>query len=76
MLLLVEGASVVLLWDLSPTTKAGEAIFAIFLAIELVSLAMISNIYRSYKNRDDLSRGFLLVGCGLILVFVYASLTL
>ena len=42
-LLLVEAVSVFLLWSLSSVSQAGEGVFALFLAIDLVSLAMISN---------------------------------
>ena len=76
LLVLIEAVTVYFLWTISPINEAGEDVFAIFLAINLVSLAMISNVYRTYKHGDQLNRGFLLSGCGLILVFVYISLAL
>jgi hypothetical protein len=75
-LVLVQLVSVVFLWSLNPVSKTGEGVFALLLAIDLVSLAMISNIYRAYKHRDELNRGFLLAGCSLILIFVFVSLVL
>jgi hypothetical protein len=76
LLVLVEAVSVFFLWSLNPVSETDEGVFAILLAIDLVSLAMISNVYRSYKHSEPMNRGFLLAGCGLILVFVYVSLAL
>jgi hypothetical protein len=76
MLLIVEAVSVFFLWIINPVGQTDEAVFAIFLAIILISLAMISNVYRSYKNGDPLSRGFLIGCCFLIMIFVYVSLAL
>ena len=76
LLILVELISVFFLWALNPINKAEEAVFAIFLAIDLVSLAMMSYIYRTNKSGEQLNRGVLIVACCMILVFVYASLAL
>jgi hypothetical protein len=76
LLLIVEAVSVFFLWIINPVGQTNEAVFAIFLAVILISLAMISNVYRSYKNGDPLSRGFLIGCCCLILIFVYVSLAL
>jgi predicted membrane channel-forming protein YqfA (hemolysin III family) len=76
LLVLVEAVSVYLLWTLSAVGQADEGVFAIFLAISLVALAMISNIYRTLKEGDQLGRGFLIAGCGLILLLIYVSLAI
>lgn len=76
LLVVVEAASVVFLWTINSVGQAEEGLFAIFLAIDLVSLAMVSNVYRSYKSGGNLNRGFLLAGCGLILIFALAGLAL
>ena len=76
LLVLVEAVSVYLLWTISPVGKTDEAVFAIFLAITLVSLAMISNVYRSYMNGGQLNRAFLLTCCGLMVILVTISLAL
>jgi hypothetical protein len=76
LLLVVEAVSVYFLWALDPTNKLGQAIFAIFLAIDLVSFSIMSYVYRSYKKGDELNRGLLLAGCAMILLLVYASLAL
>ena len=76
LLILVELVSAYFLWTLNPVNQAGEAVFAILLAIDLVSLAMMSYVYRTVKSGEQLSRGVLLVASCMILVFVYASLAL
>jgi hypothetical protein len=76
LLILVELVSAYFLWTLSPVNQAGEGVFAIFLAIDLVSLAMMSYIYRTNKSGQQLNRGVLIAACCMILVFVYASLVL
>lgn len=76
LLLLVEAVSVYFLWALNPIGKSEQAVFAILLAIDLVSLAMISYIYRSYKHGEQFNRGLLIGGCCLIMIFVYVSLAI
>jgi heme/copper-type cytochrome/quinol oxidase subunit 4 len=76
LLLIVELVSGYFLWTLNAVNEAGEAVFAILLAVDLVSLAMISYVYRTTKSGEQLNRGVLLVACCMILVFVYASLAL
>lgn len=76
LLLVVEAVSVYFLWSLNPVSKGEQGVFAILLAIDLVALAMISYVYRASKHGEQLSRGLLIGGCCLILVFVYVSLAI
>jgi hypothetical protein len=76
LLILVELITAYFLWTLNPVNQAGEAVFAILLAIDLVSFAMMSYIYRTNKNGEQLNRGVLILACCMILVLVYASLAL
>lgn len=76
LLLLVEVVSAYFLWAVNPVNQSGEAVFAIFLAIDLVSFAMMSYVYRTNKSGDQLNRGVIIVACCLIMIFVYASLAL
>jgi hypothetical protein len=76
LLLIVEAVSVFYLWTINGVGKSDEGVFALFLAIILVALAMISSIYRSFMNEDQLNRPFLIACCVLILLFVYVSLAL
>jgi hypothetical protein len=64
--LLVEASCVYFLWALNPLSKIGESIFAILLAVDLVSFAVISYVYRAYKNGDPLNRWLLVVACIMI----------
>jgi len=76
LLVVVEAASVFLLWTINAVGQTDEGLFAIYLAIALVSLAMISNVYRSYMSGRNLDRVFLLAGCVLILIFIFSGLAL
>ena len=76
LLVLVEAVSVYFLWALNPVGKPEQGIFAILLAIDLVALAMISYIYRTYKHGEQFNRALLIGGCCLILIFVYVSLAI
>ena len=76
LLIIVMAVSVYFLWALNSVNQVGEGVFAIFLAVDLVSFAMISYIYRTYKSGDGLNRGLLIVACCMILIFLYASLAL
>jgi hypothetical protein len=63
LLLLLQLLSVYFLWTLNPATEEGEAIFALYLSVDLVSFAMISHIIRSDKWKSSISRVTLLAGC-------------
>jgi hypothetical protein len=72
--LVVEAISVYFLWALNPTDALGEGIFAIFLAIDLVSFAVVSYIYRSYKSGAAFNRYLLITACAMIVILIYSSL--
>ncbi|MDG6905629.1 MAG: hypothetical protein JRN20_07590 [Nitrososphaerota archaeon] len=76
LLILVEAITVYFLWALDPITQVGESVFAILLAVDLLSFMMISYIYRTFKSGNQISRGLLIGACGLILVLIYTSLAL
>ncbi|MDG6905052.1 MAG: hypothetical protein JRN20_04625 [Nitrososphaerota archaeon] len=76
LLLIAEAVVAYFLWTLNPTDQAGETVFGLFLAVDLVSLSMMSYIYRTYKRGDGPHRGPLLVACCMILILVYASLAI
>jgi predicted membrane channel-forming protein YqfA (hemolysin III family) len=76
LLIIVMAVSVYFLWELNPVNQAGEAVFAIFLAVDLVSFMMISYIYRTYKYGEQFNRALLIGACCMIIILVYASLAL
>ena len=59
------------LWGLDAASSVSQARFAIFLAIDLLSFAMIAYIYRKVGWREQTYRIWLLLGSfGLILLLV------
>lgn len=72
LLLLFELASVFFLWTFNPVGPLAEPAFALLLATDLISFAMISYIYRVLKMYNRFGRLPLLAGC----VFISALLFL
>ncbi|HYW00879.1 MAG TPA: hypothetical protein VE862_05380 [Candidatus Acidoferrum sp.] len=59
------------LWGLDAASSVSQARFAIFLAIDLLSFAMIAYIYRKGEWRERTHRIWLLLGSfGLVLLLV------
>ena len=75
LLLLLEVVSVWFLWTFDSIGSAGETSFALFLAADLVSFAMISYTFRSLKENRTFSRLLLLAGCAFIAVLLLFALT-
>jgi len=73
LLLIVAAASVVALWTLDTTTASAEAVYAIYLGVDLVAFAMISYIYRVSKTGDPIHEIPMLVGCVFLLLIVLAG---
>jgi hypothetical protein len=63
LLLLLEAVSVWFLWTYDTVGSAGETAFALFLAADLVSFAMISYTYRELKEKNRFGRLPLIAGC-------------
>ena len=73
-LVLLQVAVTVFLWRLNPVTTNGTALFAIFLSVDLLSFALISNIYRQEKQQKaQLSMKWLITGYIVIALLVVAS---
>ncbi|MDA4133514.1 MAG: hypothetical protein OK454_10390, partial [Thaumarchaeota archaeon] len=73
LLIIVAFASVFALWTLDTTNSAAQSDFAVYLAIDLVSFAMISYVYRESKSGDAIREVPLLAGCALLVVLVAAG---
>lgn len=73
LLIVVAGASVATIWTLNTTSSTSQSVFAVYLAIDLVSFAMISYVYRETKGGDEISRLPLLAGCVLLVILVAAG---
>jgi hypothetical protein len=74
LLLLLEAVSVWFLWTFSSTGSAGETSFALFLAADLASFAMISYTFRSLKEEGRFGQWPLLAGCAFICALIFAAL--
>ena len=75
-LLVLQGVSLVLLWTLDALNQVSEEIFALFLAVDMISFAMISYVYRHVKENQIPNRGWLIVGSSLVLVLLFSTLVL
>jgi hypothetical protein len=73
LLLLIAAASFVVLWTVNPVGSGSETTFALFVAIDLTSVAMISYVQRSISFDDRFGRAPLLAGCFFILFLILAG---
>jgi hypothetical protein len=62
LLFLLQAIATVFLWTLSALSSVSEGKFAVFLAVDLLSFAMISHIYRMQRWANPPSRPWLLTG--------------
>jgi len=70
-LVILQLVSTNYLWGLDAASSVSQARFAIFLAIDLLSFAMIAYIYRKTEWRERTYRIWLLLGSfGLVLLLV------
>lgn len=76
LLLLLELLSVYFLWVLNPVGPGTEDAFALYLAADLVSFAMISYVYRALKEDDRFGRAPLIAGCCFVLVLLLLGFAL
>jgi RsiW-degrading membrane proteinase PrsW (M82 family) len=74
LLLVLQAASTIFLWTLDDLNEISEVIFALFLAIDLVSFAMISYTYRKEKQVEPPNKTWLIIGSALIAVLLFSSL--
>jgi len=76
LLLIIAGVSVFILWSVNPVGAGSESTFALFLAVDLVSVAMISYVERSVTREGRMARSPLIAGCCMILFLVFTSIYL
>ena len=74
LLLLFELVSVFFLWTFNAVGPDAESTFALLLAADLVSFAMISYVYRVLNREDRFGRLPLLAGCVFICVLLFFGL--
>jgi hypothetical protein len=76
LLLIVAAISVYVLWSVNPVGSGSESTFALYLAVDLVSVAMISYVERAVAREGRLGKAPLVAGCCFILFLVAAGLYL
>jgi len=76
LLLIIAAVSVFMLWSVNPVGGGSETTFALFLAVDLVSVAMVSYVERAVSREGRLSRAPLIAGCCFILFLVVAGVYL
>jgi hypothetical protein len=73
LLLLFESISVFFLWVANPIGQGAEEAFALCLASDLISFAMISYVHRSLKQQNRFKRYPLIVGCCFVVILLLAG---
>lgn len=73
LLVILGFVSSFMLWTIDTASASGEALFALYMSMDLVSFAMISYVYRVSKRGDGISRIWMIVGFCLLLVLVSAG---
>jgi hypothetical protein len=62
------------LWTINGLSVSGERGFALFLAVDLVSFAIVSYIYRRQRAEEEIRRAWIVVGAFAVLILLFASL--
>ena len=76
LLIILQLASTNFLWGLDATSSVSQSRFAIFLAIDLLSFAMIAYVFRKTHTVESAYRGWLLIGSFGLVVLLISSLIL
>lgn len=71
-LIIIQLVSVVYLWSLSTVGLSAERLFALFLGVDVLSFAMVSYSYRSYRKDESPKALWLGIGA-IILVMLMVS---
>ncbi len=72
--LLLQADVTIFLVSLGLMSNASQTTFALFLAIALVGFAMTSYTYRSERNDEHPHRGWLVIGCCMLVGLFFSSL--
>lgn len=72
-LILFQVTVTVFLWRLNAVTTVSTGLFAIFLSADLLSFALISNMYRQGKQNREPSAKWLIVGYVVLGLLLFAS---
>ncbi|MDA4128297.1 MAG: hypothetical protein OK422_02365 [Thaumarchaeota archaeon] len=72
-LILIQAVSVLVLWTLDSVNRASQEIITLFLAIDLLSFAVIAHIYRSGREGLTLRRHWIIVAGVAILLLLLTT---
>ena len=75
-LIVLQAVATVFLWTLDALNQVSEGTFALFVAVDLVSFAVVSYIYRADKVGEGPKRGWVAVACAMLLILVLSSIFL
>lgn len=71
LLLVLQVVSIVFLWVIAPVRALGAGRFAIFLAVDLLSFAMVGYVYTHEKWAEGVNRVWILAGSiGLVILLI------
>jgi hypothetical protein len=74
LLLMLQLVATIFLWTLSSIGTADEGRFAVFLAVDLLSFAMVAFVFAHDKWGEEISRGWILMGSIGLVVLLLSSL--
>lgn len=74
LLVFLQAVSLVMLWSLDSLTRAGQEVFTLFLAVDLISLGVIAYVYRSTKGSADLHKGWIVAAGAVIFLLLITTL--
>lgn len=76
LLLALQVVSAVYLWDVTLVGTLSAGRFAIFLAIDLLSFAMVAYVYTHEKWEEAVSRAWIIIGAIGLIILLTSSLYL
>jgi hypothetical protein len=74
LLISLQGISMIFLWTLDAADIVSEGKFAVFLAVNLLSFAMVAYAYRKLKVGQLISRIWMLLGSLGLVVLLFSGL--
>jgi hypothetical protein len=74
LLLMLQAVSTFFLWTLEAVGTVSEGKFAVFLAVDLLSFAMIAYAYTHEKWSESISRWWILAGSLGLMILLFAGL--
>jgi hypothetical protein len=72
--LLLQALAMSFLWTINGFSLSGERGFALFLAVDLVSFAIVSYIYRTERGGEETNRAWIFVGASAVLILMFVSI--